>query len=167
MAERDETDATAPDGPAESPKAVPPPRRRRRIIAFVAVMLVVAVAAGLITALLINIFQRKQEAKNPYLWLVPVDEQTTDPAVWGVNFPREYDTYQRTADVTRTRYGGSEAMPEEKLDRDPWLRRAFSGYAFAIDYRDRRGHAYMLSDQEATRRVTEKPQPGACIHCHA
>ena len=43
----------------------------------------------------------------------------------------------------------------------------FSGYAFAIDYRDRRGHAYMLSDQEQTERVTKKPQPGACLHCHA
>jgi len=27
----------------------------------------------------------------------------------------------------------------------------FAGYAFAIDSRDRRGHAYMLSDQEATK----------------
>jgi nitrite reductase (cytochrome c-552) len=43
----------------------------------------------------------------------------------------------------------------------------FDGYAFSIDYRDRRGHAYMLSDQEQTRRVTERPQPGACLHCHA
>ena len=43
----------------------------------------------------------------------------------------------------------------------------FAGYAFAIDYRDRRGHAYMLYDQEQTKRVTERPQPGACLHCHA
>jgi nitrite reductase (cytochrome c-552) len=70
-------------------------------------------------------------------------------------------------DNERTRYGGSEAMPEQKLERDPWLRRMYAGYAFAIDFRDRRGHAYMLDDQEFTRRVTEKPQPGACLHCHA
>ena len=42
----------------------------------------------------------------------------------------------------------------------------FAGYAFSIDYRDRRGHAYMLADQEQTERVT-KPQPGSCLHCHA
>ena len=65
--------------------------------------------------------------------------------------PAQFDTYQRTADTTRTRFGGSEAMPEQKIDRDPWLRRMFSGYAFSIDYRDRRGHAYMLIDQEQTR----------------
>ena len=33
--------------------------------------------------------------------------------------------------------------------------------------REARGHAYMLIDQEATRRVTERSQPGACLHCHA
>jgi nitrite reductase (cytochrome c-552) len=57
-------------------------------------------------------------------------------------------------------------MPEEKIERDPWLKRMFLGYAFSIDYRDRRGHAYMLTDQEATKRLT-KPQSGSCLHCHA
>ena len=50
--------------------------------------------------------------------------------------------------------------PDEKIDRDPWLKRLFAGYAFAIDYRDRRGHAHMLADQEQTKRVTTRPQPG-------
>ena len=152
---------------SSSPASLRAPRPRRRFWAFMIVVLLVAIAAGLVSALLVNIFQRKQEAKNPYLKLVDVTEDTTDPAVWGTNWPREYDTYQRTADVSRTRFGGSEAMPEEKLDRDPWLRRMFSGYAFSIDYRDRRGHAYMLFDQEHTERVTKKPQPGACLQCHA
>lgn len=42
----------------------------------------------------------------------------------------------------------------------------FLGYAFSIDYRDRRGHAYMLADQENTERLS-KPQTGSCLHCHA
>jgi len=42
----------------------------------------------------------------------------------------------------------------------------FLGYAFSIDYRDRRGHAYMLYDQEETKWLT-KPQTGSCLHCHA
>jgi len=120
-----------------------------------------------VVALLTNIFQRKQEARNPYARLVEVSEETTDAAPWGTNWSREYDDYKRTVDATRTRFGGSEALPEEKIERDPWLKRMFAGYAFAIDYRDRRGHAYMLSDQEMTRRVTERPQPGSCLHCHA
>ena len=61
-------------------------------------LLSVGAAFGL-TALLTNIFQRKQEAKNPYVRLVEVTDETTDPAPWGMNWPREYDGYRRTADV--------------------------------------------------------------------
>ena len=132
-------------------------------------IVVVAVATAAVTALLMNVFERKAEAKQPYVRLVEVNEDTTDPSVWGTNWPRQYDSYQRTALATRTRFGGhggSEALPEQKIDRDPWLKRMFLGYAFAIDYRDRRGHAYMLSDQENTERLT-KPQSGSCLHCHA
>ena len=136
-------------------------------VLLIGVGLAAGVAVFLIAGLLTTIFERKQEAKNPYVRLVEVSEETTDPAPWGMNWPREYDGYLRTSDNTYTQYGGSEALPAEKIERDPWLKRMFAGYAFSIDYRDRRGHAYMLSDQEATKRVTERPQPGACLHCHA
>lgn len=133
------------------------------------VMLLVAVGTALVTALLMNILERKQEARQPFVRLVEVGENDTDPAKWGVNWPRQYDAYKLTAVSTRTRFGGhggSEALPEEKIDRDPWLKRMFLGYAFSIDYRDRRGHAYMLVDQEDTKRLS-KPQTGSCLHCHA
>ena len=58
-------------------------------------------------------------------------------------------------------------MPASKLEEHPWLRRLYAGYAFSIDYREARGHAYMLFDQEVTERVTKRPQSGACLHCHA
>jgi nitrite reductase (cytochrome c-552) len=135
----------------------------------IAIALVVAAVTAAVTALLININERKTEARNPYVRLVEVTEDTTDPAQWGINWPKQYDSYQRTAITTRTRFGGhggSEALPDEKIERDPWLKRMFLGYAFSIDYRDRRGHAYMLTDQEQTQRLT-KPQSGSCLHCHA
>jgi nitrite reductase (cytochrome c-552) len=143
------------------------PRPRRG--AFVAVIAVTAVAVALVTALLVNIFERKAEAWHPYVRVVEVDEDTTDPERWGANWPKQYESYKLTALATRTRFGGhggSEALPEEKIERDPWLQRLFRGYAFSIDYRDRRGHAYMLQDQEETKRQT-KPQSGSCLHCHA
>jgi nitrite reductase (cytochrome c-552) len=127
----------------------------------------------LLLALLTSIFERKQEARQPFVRLVEVTENTMDPKVWGQNWPWEYDSYLKTATPTTTRYGGrgpgaSDAGPAaQKLDRDPWLKRIFAGYAFALDYRDRRGHFYALFDQEQTRRVTERNQPGACLHCHA
>jgi len=48
-------------------------------------LLVGAAAAFGITALLINIFQHKQEAKNPYLRFVAVTPDTTDPEAWRKN----------------------------------------------------------------------------------
>ena len=126
-----------------------------------------AVAAALVVALLTNIIERKHEAKNPYVRLVDVTEETTDSGPWRLNWSREYDGYRRTIDPTRTKFGGSETLPDQKSERDPWLKRLFAGYAFAIDYRERRGHAFMLHDQRETERVKQKPQPGACLNCHA
>jgi len=136
---------------------------------YLVLIAVVAVAAAGATALLMNIAERKAEQRAPYTRLVEVGEDDTDPAKWGKNWPQQYDAYLRTAILTKTRFGGhqgSEALPEEKIERDPWLKRMFLGYAFSIDYRDRRGHAHMLEDQEATQRLT-KPQSGSCLHCHA
>jgi nitrite reductase (cytochrome c-552) len=145
-----------------------PRRLGRWAMGFLAVLVVTAVVAATVTALLVNIFHRKEEARNPYLKLVNVTENTTDPAPWGMNWPREYDQYKRTSEASRTNFGGGDApATQEKADRDPWLTRMFAGYAFSLDYRDRRGHAYMLLDQEKTRRVTELPEPGSCLHCHA
>lgn len=133
----------------------------------------VALGAALATVLLLllyaNISTRKQEAKQSFVKLVELDETTVDPALWGKNFPRQYDAYLRTAEHTGTRFGGwgSETLPDSRIDDDPRLKAIFDGYAFAIDFRERRGHAYMLEDQRTTKRVTERKQPGSCLHCHA
>lgn len=127
-----------------------------------------AVLTVAVLALLTNIFERKSEGLERFVQLVEVTEDDTDPAKWGKNWPSQYGSYLKTALPTKTRFGGhggSEALPEEKIERDPWLKRMFLGYAFSIDYRDRRGHAFMLEDQEKTARQT-KPQSGSCLHCH-
>ena len=144
-------------------------QRAGGVLPYLLVGLVVAGATAGIFMLMANIAERKVEAQHRYVRVAEVTEDTTDPAIWGRNWPKQYDSYKRTALTTRTRFGGhggSEAMPAEKIERDPWLKRMFLGYAFSIDYRDRRGHAYMLEDQEATQRLT-KPQSGSCLHCHA
>jgi nitrite reductase (cytochrome c-552) len=154
--------------------------RRRRRGAILAIGLTAAVAAAAIVALLVNIFERKQEARNPFFRVVELTDETVDPAVWGKNFPIQYDAYLRTTDQKRTRYGGSEALPrapteadprsvvaQERIDEDPRLKTMWAGYPFSVDFRKKRGHAYMLEDQTYTQRVTEFKQPGTCIHCHA
>ena len=127
-----------------------------------------------------NIFERKQEARNPFFRVVELTDETEDPAVWGKNFPLQYDGYRRTVDQVRTRYGGSEAVPrtpteadprsvvaQSRLEEDPRLKTMWAGYAFSVDFREERGHAYMLDDQTFTERQHVAKQPGTCMHCHA
>ncbi len=129
-------------------------------------LIVVAAAAVFgITALLVNIRDRKAEGARAYVPLAALTEETVDPAEWGKVFPRQYDGYKRTVDTERTRYGGSEAF--SRLEEDPRLLRIFKGYAFGVEFKEERGHAYTLSDQDETRRIHEFQQPGSCLHCHA
>ena len=143
-------------------------------------VLVSAIVVVLLVALLINIFEREEEAKHVFFRVVNLDDRTDDPAIWGKNFPFQYDAYQRTVDQVRTRYGGSEAVPrtpthadprsvvaQSKLDADPRLKTIWAGYAFARDFREDRGHAYMLDDQTYTERQIAAKQPGTCLQCHA
>lgn len=132
---------------------------------YIGLSVVVAVATYLITLLLMNVSERKRKARRTHFELVKLTEDTVDPVEWGKNFPRQFDGYKRTVDTQRTRYGGSEAF--SRLERDPRLKRIFAGYAFALDYREDRGHAYTLKDQDETERVKLRPQPGSCLQCHA
>src|SRR6185503_4880198 len=94
-------------------------RRRRFWTILFAVTLGVAVLTVGLTALLVNIFEHKQEARNPFYRVVELNDETVDPAVWGKNFPLQYDGYKRTVDEVRTRYGGSEAVPRTPTNADP------------------------------------------------
>ena len=175
--------ATPPNAPNPSPQRVDPPRSRRFSGKWLIAAAVVAALVTLgIAALLTNIFERQQEARNPFYRVVELSDTVVDPAVWGKNFPIQYDQYLRTVDMTRTRYGGSEAMVQHpvgiegeggtspsysRLEEDARLREFWAGYAFSIDFREERGHAYMFLDQLQTQRVSAVQQPGTCLHCHA
>ena len=101
----------------------------------------------------------------------------------GQNFPLQYDGYRRTVDQVHTRYGGGEAVPrtpsqadprsvvaQSRLEDDVRLKTMWAGCAFASDFREERGHAYMLDDQTFTERqqVTRQrdlyalPRLGVC-----
>jgi nitrite reductase (cytochrome c-552) len=153
-------------------------RAGRRFVLLMALVATLATIGGV--ALLINIFERRQEGRNPFYRVVELTDETEDPAIWGKNFPLQYDDYKRTVDQTRTRYGGSEALPrtptnfdprsvvsQSKIEEDLRLKVMWAGYAFARDFREERGHAFMLEDQTYTERQIATKQPGTCMHCHA
>lgn len=154
--------------------------RKRRSMRFVGLVALIVLVTVLGLALLVNIFQRKQEARNPFFRVVELNDDTVDPSVWGKNFPLQYDDYLKTTDQVRTRYGGSEAEPrtptqadprsivaQSRLEEDPRLKIMWAGYAFSKDFREERGHAYMLDDQMFTERQQVTKQPGTCVNCHA
>jgi nitrite reductase (cytochrome c-552) len=166
---------TAPETDSERKR-----RRRRFWLLMTLLFIVVAGVTAGVTALLVNIFQHKQEARNPFVRVVELTDETVDPVVWGRNFPLQYDGYKKTVDQVRTRFGGSEAVPrtptaadprsvvaQSRLEEDPRLKTIWAGYAFSKDFREERGHAYMLQDQELTERQHFAKQPGTCLHCHA
>jgi nitrite reductase (cytochrome c-552) len=149
---------------------------RKLVFTVAATAVITAGVAGL----LVTVFERKQEARTPFFQVIELNDDTDDPAAWGKNFPLQYDAYKRTVDMVRTRYGGSEALPQSptqadprdkvsqsKIKEDPRLKRMWLGYPFSVDFREERGHSYMLIDQRHTRRVTEFKQPGTCLNCHA
>ena len=143
------------------------------IIAFVA-----AVLAALGAALLINIFERKQEARNPFYRVVELNERP-HPASGAKTFrcnttpicARLTSSARGSAAVRRWhahRTGGPaldcrpvatrRGRPSE--DHVGWV-------CLCRDFREDRGHAYMLADQTFTERQQVVQQPGTCLHCHA
>jgi len=156
--------------------------KRHARVSLVVLVVVALVSAGLAffaAYMLTNIMQRKEEAQTPIVRVVEITDDTTDPAVWGKNFPLHYDDYKKTTEMRQTLYGGSEAIPhspdeddprdvvsKSKLETIPELKRMWAGYAFSKDFREERGHAYMLTDQIYTERQ-KVGQPGTCINCHA
>jgi nitrite reductase (cytochrome c-552) len=144
------------------------PQRLAQLPAWAYIGAIVLVAAATVALLLLlqNIATRQDEARHDLFRVVELDESTEDPAIWGQNYPRQYDSYLRTVDIERTRYGGSESISKIDGVYEVW-RTIWAGYPFATDFREERGHAYMLIDQRETERVLQFNQPGTCLHCHA
>jgi nitrite reductase (cytochrome c-552) len=138
----------------------------RQMLIYVGIFCGAAILTAAVAALLMNINERKREAQLYPLRVVEIAADELDPAVWGLNFPVQYDSFVRTEeDYGETPYGGS--TPYSKLERYPAMVRLWAGYSFSIDHNEERGHYYAQIDQRETERVRVVDQPGACVNCHA
>ena len=180
MEEKDKASVYESAEKEQAPATVEKKPRAYSLKVLVIVAFIAFAATILGAALLTNIIERKNEGRNPFYRVVELTDDTVDPEIWGKNFPLQYDGYKRTVDQTRTRYGGSEALAhsptnadprsvlaQSRLEEDPRLKTMWDGYAFAVDFREERGHSYMLLDQQFTERQNVTKQPGSCINCHA
>ena len=115
-----------------------------------------------------SIAERRHEANLPPQMLTPIAEDEPDSAVWGKNFPNEYESWKQTAETgSSTKYGGPK--PFSHLERDPMLNTLFAGYPFSVEYNDDRGHMHSIEDVRGTARRDParggKLQPGTCLTC--
>jgi len=127
-------------------KAAPPGKPRLPVWAGAVIVILAAGIVVLLGLLAVSIMERRWEAQRPALVLRPVGQPDAqgniwqpDNAVWGENYPREYETYLRTRiDTTQTKFGG--AFPRDYLEADPLQVILFAGYGFSKEYRQARGH---------------------------
>ena len=129
--------------------------------------LVVVFLLGLLVS---TITERKMEAQFAYTPLQKIDEFEPRNEVWGENFPREFQSYYKTADSTfRSKYNGNEMI--DMLEVDPRLVVLWAGYGFSKDYNQGRGHAYAIDDIQNTLRTggptgpDDGPMPSTCWTC--
>lgn len=88
------------------------------------------------------------------------------PEPWAAVFPVQYASFKKTElDYGKTPFGGS--TPYDKLEANPFRRRAWAGNPFELEYNAARGHHWAQIDQQQSRRSLERDQPAGCIHCHA
>ncbi|MDX9758214.1 MAG: ammonia-forming cytochrome c nitrite reductase [Bacteroidota bacterium] len=109
-----------------------------------------------------SIIERRGEA-DLLVQAKPIKEWEPRNEIWGANYPREYETYTRTADGDfLSKHGGNQMI--DYLDKYPNLVILWAGYAFSRDYNQGRGHYHAIEDIRQTLR-TDVPQPATCWSC--
>ena len=115
---------------------------------FFLILLVGTFALGF--ALTSVIERRAESVKRSMIHEIKPAEM--DAAAWGLNFPRQYDSWQRTQDTTyRTKYGGNASF--DNLRGTPEYVVMFAGYGFSKEYNQARGHWYAIEDVTKSLRV--------------
>lgn len=131
------------------------------------VTIVVVFLLGLLASSIIN---RKSEAKYQFVPKVNIGENEPRNEVWGENYPKEYQSYMKTADTTFASFQGGSAMVD-MLEEDPRFVILWAGYAFSKDYNQGRGHYYAIEDLHNSLRSgapeskEDGPMPATCWTC--
>ncbi|MDX9726079.1 MAG: ammonia-forming cytochrome c nitrite reductase [Bacteroidales bacterium] len=132
-----------------------------------ALTVVVVFFLGLLAS---SIVERRSEAVFAYTPEVKFSQFEPRNEKWGELFPREYNTYMKTADTTfRSKYNGSAMV--NMLEESPEMVVLWAGYLFSRDYSQGRGHYYAVEDIRKTLRTgspadgVPSPQPNTCWAC--
>jgi Formate-dependent nitrite reductase, periplasmic cytochrome c552 subunit len=144
--------------------------KRKPVIGWT-IFAVVMVAVFLLGLLAASITERRAEIATLYNNRV-IDISGIEPKsdVWGVNYPREYNTWKKTKDMDfRSKHMGN--MEEDVLEHRPEMVILWAGYAFSRDYKAPRGHMHTVDDVRNTLRTGtpdqdhKDMQPSTCWVC--
>ncbi|HKM93809.1 MAG TPA: ammonia-forming cytochrome c nitrite reductase [Prolixibacteraceae bacterium] len=114
----------------------------------------------------------ERRAESVFVYTPKVEHSPLEPRneVWGQNFPRQYQSYLKTADTTfRSKYQGSATI--DALEVSPRMVVLWAGYAFSREYNQSRGHANAINDIRHILRVgapidgNKSIQPSTCWTC--
>lgn len=144
-------------------QAIPNPKPRKSALGW---FVFGGAALGVIVLGLLasSIMERRGEREFARIEIkTPVAEFEADNAKWGANFPREFNSWEQTKNMTEnTKFGGS--GDRDYLADDPRLVVLFAGFGFGKDYKQARGHYHAVEDVVNTKRVNEKT-PATCWTC--
>ena len=134
-------------------------------------LFVLTVAVVLLLSILANsIINRKAESQFAYQPQVEIGENEPRNAVWGQNFPRQYQSMMRTQDTSfASAFNGSKLR--DALEENPNWVVLWAGYGFSKDYNQPRGHAYAIEDLRNSLRTGGPtgpgtgPMPNTCWSC--
>ncbi len=123
---------------------------------------IIIVLAAVLTGTLIFLKNQppQERAIAPIVEIQPMEP---DSSKWGVNFPNQWNTLQKTeTNNIDTTYGGSSKFSH--LEKDPRQVILFTGYPFSVEYNDDRGHANAVKDVNEIKRINAK-SPATCYSC--
>ncbi|EMR02739.1 ammonia-forming cytochrome c nitrite reductase [Cesiribacter andamanensis] len=128
------------------------------------------VAVFLLSMLAYTIMDRKAEARFAYQSTVAIEGIVPQDSIWGLNYPRQFQSYQKTQDTTFKSLFNTSGF-RDALDEQPELVVLWAGYAFSKDYNQPRGHSHAIEDVHNSLRIGapmekgEGVMPSTCWTC--
>lgn len=117
-----------------------------------------------------SIIERRAEAVFAYTPQVEHSQWEPRNAVWGENFPRQYNRFLQTSDQSfMSKHNGS--APRDMLEEFPELVVLWAGYGFSKEYNQGKGHENAIDDMRKILRVgspmdgEKSPMPNTCWTC--
>ncbi|SDZ23245.1 MULTISPECIES: ammonia-forming cytochrome c nitrite reductase subunit c552 [Rhodonellum] len=117
------------------------------------------VAVFLLAMLAYSIMDRRAEARFAYQPQVEIQGIEPRDSIWGLNFPRQYQSYMKTGPSPHQ--SGSDAdRPGDMLEDNPEMVILWAGYAFSKGYGEPRGHGHALDDVRSSIRIGAPMEAG-------